>query len=394
MPVSAIINESIKNASFIRKMFEEGNRLKAQFGEDNVFDFSIGNPDLPPPAEFYKVLNKLISERKEGSHGYMSNAGFQETRQAVAEIVTREQEIKVQADHIVMTCGAAGGLNTALKTILNPGDQVIVPKPYFVEYGFYTQNHNGEMILVNTNNDFSLNVDNIKAAINEKTRAVLINSPNNPTGKVYSENEIKALSSILVKYTKTYNRPIYLLSDEPYRKIVYDGIHVPSILKNYDQSMIITSFSKTLSLAGERIGYIAVNPSCNGIDTLLSGLIFSNRILGYVNAPALMQRVIAELPDISVDVSIYKKRRDMLIDGLGDAGYKFSKPEGAFYFFCKSPLEDDIKFVKLLQEHNILVVPGTGFGCPGYFRLSYAVKEKVIEKAIPGFRKALQSLLK
>lgn len=392
MPVSGIINDSIKNASFIRKMFEEGNRLKAQFGEDNVFDFSIGNPDIPPPDEFYKILNNVVSERKEGLHGYMSNAGFQETREAVARAVAKEQDVRIKAEHIIMTCGAAGGLNTALKTILDPGDQVIVPKPYFVEYGFYMKNHNGEMILVNTNNDFSLNFDNIESAINRKTRAVLINSPNNPTGKVYSENEIKALSSILVKYTEKFNRPIYLISDEPYRKIVYDGIMVPSILKNYNQSMIVTSYSKTLSLAGERIGYIAANPSCRGIESLMAGLILSNRILGYVNAPALMQRVIAALPDISVDVAVYKRRRDMLVKGLGDAGYKFSKPEGAFYFFCRSPLEDDVKFVKLLQEQNILVVPGSGFGGPGYFRLSYAVKDKVIENAMPGFRKALQSL--
>jgi aspartate aminotransferase len=391
MPVSARIHASFENSSFIRKMFEEGTRRKALLGEENVFDFSIGNPDLPPPPEFYDALNLLVSAR-DGIHGYMPNAGYQVTRQVVAETASREQEVRVEEQHVVMTCGAAGGLNTVFNTILNPGDQVIVPKPFFVEYGFYISNCNGEMVNAKTNSDFSLNADNIESLINEKTRAVLINSPNNPTGKIYSENDIRALSSVLERNSQRYHRPIYLLSDEPYRKIVYDGIRVPSVFKHYRQSIVVTSYSKTLSIPGERIGYIAANPSCEGILTLMSGLVLSTRILGFVNAPALMQRVIAKLKDPTVRVDIYQRRRDMLMEGLGKAGYTFVKPEGAFYLFCKSPIEDDIRFTNVLQERNILAAPGSGFGCPGYFRLSYTVHENVIKKSLPGFVDALKSV--
>lgn len=392
MPVSTRISESFERSSFIRKMFEQGARLKAQVGDDNVFDFSIGNPDLPPPREFYDVLIGLVAAR-EGPHGYLADsAGFRETRQAVAKTITREQGVEIKDDHIVMTCGAAGGLNTVFRTILNPGDEVIAPKPYFVEYGFYIENCCGKMVTVATGADFSLNTENIEAAINEKTRAVLINSPNNPTGKIYSENEIKALSSVLKRCSEVYRRPIYLLSDEPYRNIVYDGIRLPSVFKHYYQSVVISSYSKTLSIAGERIGYVAVNPSCNGVGALVAGLVLSNRILGFVNAPALMQRVIAKMPAVSVDVDIYEKRRNVLMKGLEDAGYSFVKPQGAFYLFCKSPIADDIRFVKHLQERNILVVPGSGFGGPGYFRISYAVPESVIKKSLPGFALALRTL--
>lgn len=391
MPVSARISASFENSSFIRKMFEEGTRRKALLGEENVFDFSIGNPDLPPPPEFYDALNLLVRAR-DGIHGYMPNAGYQATRKVVAEIASREQEVKIEEQHIVMTCGAAGGLNTVFRTILNPGDQVIVPKPFFVEYGFYINNCSGEIVNAETNGDFSLNADNIERLINEKTRAVLINSPNNPTGKIYSENDIRTLSSVLERSSTRYHRPIYLLSDEPYRKIVYDGIRVPSVFKQYRQSIVVTSYSKTLSVPGERIGYIAANPSCKGIDTLMSGLVLSTRILGFVNAPALMQRVIAKLKEPTVRVDVYQKRRDVLMEGLGKAGYTFVKPEGAFYLFCKSPIEDDIRFTNILQERNILVAPGTAFGGPGYFRISYTVDENVIKNSLPGFIDALKSV--
>ncbi|MCP4725584.1 MAG: aminotransferase class I/II-fold pyridoxal phosphate-dependent enzyme, partial [bacterium] len=245
-------------------------------------------------------------------------------------------------------------------------------------------NHNGEMVLVDTNEDFSLNIDNIRNTITDKTKAILINSPNNPTGKVYSEDEIKALSKLLSDYSKN-GRTIYLISDEPYRRIVYDGITVPSILSHYKESIVVTSYSKTLSIPGERIGYIAVNPSCSEIDMILSGMILSNRILGFVNAPALIQRVVARLSDISVNAEAYRRRRDLLMNGLQSAGYQFFKPDGAFYLFCKSPIDDDVEFVKQLQKFNILTVPGVGFGGPGYFRISYTVPDEMIERSIAGF---------
>ncbi len=393
MSVSLKIRDSIERASWIRKMFEEGARLRQEIGEENVFDFSLGNPDPNPPAEFYDILADLLSERREGLHGYMPNAGFPEVREAIARMVTETHGIDIPGDNIVMTCGAAGGLNVVLKTILNPDDQVIVPKPYFVEYGFYVDNHGGKIVLVDTNDDFSLNIQSIKDAINEKTTAVLINSPNNPTGKVYSEDEIRSLSDLL-KRNMDKGKTIYLLSDEPYRDIVYDNREVPSILKFYEQSVVVTSYSKSLSIPGERIGYIAINPACSEVTSLMSGFILCNRILGFVNAPALMQRLVARMTGVSVDVSTYKRRRDLLIDGLSDAGYQYVVPQGAFYLFCRSPIEDDVEFARYLQKYNILVVPGSGFGGPGYFRIAYGVPERVIEKAIPRFKEALSDLKK
>ena len=392
MPISSQISDSIERSSWIRKMFEEGARLKKEHGEDNVFDFSLGNPDLDPPVEFYSILAELISGKEAGVHGYMPNAGFPTVRDSIAEKVSHDHDITINNSNIIMSCGAAGGLNVVLKTILNHGEQVIVPKPYFPEYGFYINNHGGEIVLADTNEDFSLNIENIKKAITRRTKAVLINSPNNPTGVVYSENDIKSLSDLITKYMDDEGRIIYLLSDEPYREIVYNGRNVPSILKYCRQSIVVTSYSKSLSIPGERIGYIAVNPACLEIDMLLSGLILSNRILGFVNAPALMQRVVAGMNEVSVSVDAYKKRRDLFIDGLRSAGYQFAEPEGAFYIFCKSPDKDDVQFVKHLQKYNILVVPGSGFGGPGYFRIAYCVPEDVIERSIPRFKEALDSI--
>lgn len=396
MPIAKHIMDSMGRSSMIRRMFEEGIRLKSRFGEENVFDFSIGNPDAEPPQEFFNAL-KIISsnEKSDGTvnrHGYMPNAGFQETRASVAGLIAKEHGISITAEHVIMTCGAAGGLNVAFKTILNPGEQVIVPKPYFPEYDFYVGNHNGHTVLVDSNPDFSINVQNIESAINDKTRAVLINSPNNPTGMIYSENDIKKLSELLSEQSKS-GRCIFLISDEPYREIIYNGSVVPSIFKYYNNSILINSYSKTLSIAGERIGYIAVNPLCDDIDNMISGLILCNRTLGYINAPALMQRVIKEIINISVDTDLYKKRRDLFIEGLNSAGYVLQKPAGAFYLFPKSPVKDDIEFVKHLQKFNILVVPGSGFGGPGYFRISYAVPENVIERSIPKFKEAIESIL-
>jgi len=390
MTIADGIRESIEKSSWIRKMFEEGARLKAEFGEENVFDFSLGNPDLDPPVEFINKMRSLTSADIKNVHGYMENAGLPEARKAIAEKVARDHGADMEPGNIIMTCGAAGGLNVVLKAILNPGDEVIVIKPYFVEYGFYISNHNGTMVLVETNEDFSLNIDAISRAITPKTKAVLINSPNNPTGKIYSAAEIDALSSLLREKSDD-GGSIYLISDEPYREIVFDNVEVPSILNYYNESVIVTSYSKSLSIPGERIGYIAVNPSCSGIDTLMAGMIVCNRILGYVNAPAFMQRVVSGMNNVTVDVDAYKRRRDLFVQGLEDAGYDFPRPEGAFYIFCKSPVEDDVEFVRHLQNYNILVVPGVGFGGPGYFRIAYCVSEDIISRSLPKFREALET---
>jgi aspartate aminotransferase len=372
-------------------MFEEGIKLKEQFGADNVFDFSLGNPDLDPPDKFFEVFRRFSKDAVKGAHAYMPNAGYPYVCKAIADKVSKEHGITMNGGNIVMTCGAAGGLNAVLKTILNPGDEVVIPKPYFVEYNFYIANHNGVPKLVESNPDFSLNIGNIKKAIGNKTKAVLINSPNNPTGRIYSEMQIKELSDMLNEYYKK-GQTIYLLSDEPYREIVYDNIKVPSILAHYSNSIIVYSYSKSLSIPGERIGYIAAHPACDSIGPLMAGMILCNRILGYVNAPALMQRIVAELTDVTVDITPYKKRRDLLAGGLKSAGYSFPVPEGAFYIFCKSPIDDDVKFVQHLQKFNILAVPGSGFGGPGYFRMAYCVPEDVIKRSIPKFKEALEKL--
>ncbi|MBN2157948.1 MAG: pyridoxal phosphate-dependent aminotransferase [Spirochaetes bacterium] len=391
MPIAAHISESIEKSSWIRKMFEEGIRLKTEFGEDNVYDFSLGNPDLEPPEKFFEVLKKLTKKPVKGAHGYMPNAGFPSVLKTIAAKVSREQGADVTAAHVIMTCGAAGGLNTVLKTILNPGNEVIISKPYFVEYNSYVGNHNGVAMHVESNPDFSINIDNIQAAITPKTKAVLINSPNNPTGRVYPEPLIKELAEMLSNFHEK-GQTIYLISDEPYREIVYDDVRVPPVLSNYTNSIVVNSYSKTLSIPGERIGYAAVNPACEDIDNLMAGLIMCNRILGYVNAPALMQRIVAELTDVTVDITPYRKRRELLAEGLKQSGYSFPMPEGAFYIFCKSPIEDDVAFVRHLQKFNILTVPGSGFGGPGYFRMAYCVSEEVIRRSIPKFREALEKL--
>jgi len=391
MSIAGYIQESIEKSSWIRKMFEEGIKLKKEFGENNVFDFSLGNPDLDPPEKFYEVFRKYSRDAVKGAHSYMPNAGFPKVCKAIADKVSKEHGIAMTANNIIMTCGAAGGLNVVLKTLLNPGDEVVISKPYFVEYNFYVTNHNGVTKLADSNPDFSLNIGNIKKAIGKKTKAVLINSPNNPTGRIYSEMQIKELSDMLNEYYKN-GQTIYLLSDEPYREIVYDNIKVPSILAHYSNSIIVYSYSKSLSIPGERIGYIAAHPACDSIGPLMAGMILCNRILGYVNAPALMQRIVAELTDVTIDITPYKKRRDMLAGGLKSAGYLFPMPEGAFYIFCKSPIDDDVEFVRHLQKYNILAVPGSGFGGPGYFRMAYCVPEDVITRSIPKFKEAIEKL--
>jgi len=390
MSVSVKIKDYMEQSSWIRKMFEQGLELKAKLGPENVFDFSLGNPNLEPPEKVKEAIMKVLADRRLGKHAYMPNAGLKETREAVANFLSREHGIKISWEQIIMTCGAGGGLNVTLKTLLDEKDEVIVLAPYFVEYFFYINNHNGFGQLIHTNEDFTLNLGAIEGAVNEKTKAIIINSPNNPSGVVYDKKSIDSLGKILLKAKEIYNRPVYLLSDEPYSKLVYDGTKVPSVLAAYPYSLLITSYSKDLSLPGERIGYIAVNPGMENWQEVVNGLTFCNRILGFVNAPALMQRILPHLQGVTVDFSQYQRKRDLLCQGLSEAGYSFIKPKGAFYLFPKSPIPDDVLFVQTLLKENILAVPGMGFGWPGHFRLAYCVEDRVIKSSIEGFRRAIK----
>ena len=390
MAISSKIREYMENASWIRKMFEQGLELKAKYGADKVFDFSLGNPNLEPPDEVRKAILQVLSSERPGLHAYMPNAGLKDTREAVAKYLTRDHGVSLSWEQIIMTCGAGGGLNVALKSILDKDDEVLVLAPYFVEYFFYISNHNGNGKLVNTNEDFSLNTETISKALGERTKAIIINSPNNPSGRVYDAASMERLGKILAVHSKKTGKTVYLLSDEPYSKLVYDGVKVPSVFQAYPESLLITSHSKDLSLPGERIGFIAANPRMENLKETIDGLTFCNRILGFVNAPALMQRILPYLEGVSVNVAEYRRKRDLLCQGLLNAGYKFTKPEGAFYLFIKSPIPDDVLFVQTLLQENILGVPGTGFGAPGYFRLAYCVDDRVIENSLEGFRRAIR----
>ncbi|MGD8944429.1 MAG: pyridoxal phosphate-dependent aminotransferase [Desulfobacterales bacterium] len=390
MTISKKIENIIAGASFIRKMFEEGAQLKAQYGAENVYDFSLGNPNLPPPEKFSELLRDTVDSCGLGDHCYMPNTGYPMVCGSVADYLAEEQQAPVTDKEILMTCGASGALNVALKTILDPGDEVLTPAPCFVEYKFYADNHGGVLKTVQSKPDFQLDLDAMAGAIGAKTKAVLINSPNNPTGQVYPEEDLLALGALLEKKSKDYNRTIYLVSDEPYRKIVYDGVKVPSIFTSYTDSIIGTSYSKDISIPGERIGFIAVNPAATYKNVLIGGMTVANRILGFVNAPALMQRVVACMQGMSVEISEYARKREILCDGLAAFGYEFIKPAGTFYLFPRSPIPDDVEFSNALKEERVLVVPGSGFDGPGHFRIAFCVDDEVIKNSMPGFQKALE----
>jgi len=394
MGVSEKILMSIEKSSWIRKMFEEGMARKAKYGAENVFDFSLGNPNLEPPEKFKEVLKGLVADPSPGQHAYMPNAGRVDVREAVAAYLSKHNRPTFTTEDIIMTVGAGGGLNAILKTILNPGDEVVIPSPYFVEYNFYLDNHQGVPKPVKTGTDFSLDLVALDEALTAKAKALLINSPNNPTGKVYGQRELEGLAGLLADRSRQLGRPIYLISDEPYRKIVYEGVQVPSVFDVYSESFVVTSFSKDLSLPGERIGYAAVHPEASDKTLLSAGMVLCNRILGYVNAPALMQRAVMALLEESVDVGVYQRKRDLLCGGLSAMGYEFTKPGGAFYLFPRTPTEDDVAFVSALQEENILTVPGSGFYGPGHMRIAYCVEDRTIEKALPGFERALMKFRK
>jgi aspartate aminotransferase len=390
MAISKKMRSALEGASWIRRMFEEGEELRRRYGADSVYDFSLGNPDLEPPASFKSALKELAEHPISGMHRYMPNSGYSETRRMIGQFLSEESGLSFGENHIVMTVGAAGGLNVVFKALLDQGDEVVVPSPYFVEYRSYAENHGGQVRIVETNEDFSLNLAEIEKAICERTKIILINSPHNPTGVVYSTESIERLGSLLRKKSAELSRTLYLVTDDPYRRIIYDGIELPDPFRYYPHTIRVTSHSKDLSLAGERIGYIAVSPLCEEIGITMSALVYANRVLGFVNAPALMQRLVGSLQKSSVNLREYEERRDLFYNALESYGYEVVKPQGAFYLFPKAPGGDDLAFVTELQSKRILVVPGRGFGRPGHFRIAYAVDRKFIEGALPGFKEAAE----
>ena len=392
MPVSDKVSLFVEQGGWIRRMFEAGIALKAQYGDANVFDLSLGNPVVEPPPEFHQELRRLADSPIKGMHRYMPNNGYVETRQAVADDLTAETGIVFSSGDIVMTCGAAAALNVVLKTILNPGQEVILLSPYFVEYGYYVDNHNGVAVVVPTDEDFHPDLAAIEAAITPRTRALILNSPNNPSGVIYSAECLQALGELLDRKQREHGTEIFIISDEPYRRIIYDGLTYPQVFPHYEQTIVVNSHAKDLALPGERIGYVAVNSHYAGKEELAGGLTFCNRILGFVNAPALMQHVVRALQGVSVDVADYQRKRDFLYTQLTEMGYSVTKPQGAFYLFPKSPLEDDTEFVNALQEYLVLAVPGRGFGTPGYFRISYCLDDWVLEGAMEGMAKAIDQV--
>lgn len=378
------------NSSWIRRMFEEGVELKQRYGEENIFDLSLGNPVMEPPAEFFRELRKIAEHPTPGMHRYMSNAGYAETRAAVAKQLSVETDIKFSANDIIMTHGAAGALNVILKTLLNQGDEVIIFAPFFAEYVHYIDNHYGVSRILPTDEQFAPRVDELERAINERTRAVLVNSPNNPSGAVYSKERLREIGEVLRRKEAKLGTHILLISDEAYRKLIYDGLEYPFPVHHHPNSIIATSHSKDLALPGERIGYIAVHPECHRREDLVNGFIHVNRTLGFVNASALMQHIVRHLQGVTVSVAEYQKKRDFMLDNLTRMGYEMVKPQGAFYIFPKSPIEDDVAFVRKLLQLKVLTVPGRGFGTPGYFRIAYCVEDKVLEGSLDGLRAAAQ----
>jgi len=380
MGISKAISRSMRDSSWIRAMFEEGEKMKKIHGPQNILDFTLGNPVMEPPAQLKDKLVRLVTSDDPGMHRYMTNSGYEDVRAEIAEFHSQRTGLPFTRDHIVMTVGSAGGMNVVLKSLLDPGNEVIVLTPFFVEFKFYIENHGGVMKLVPTTEDFHLDVGKIEAAITRKTKAIIINSPNNPTGVVYSEKELLDLAAVLHRRREKGQR-IFLLSDEAYRKILYDGIVLPDVFNIYEDTISVTSHSKDLALPGERIGYITASPRITNLKPLMDAMIFSNRILGFINAPALMQRLVSRFQKNSVDILDYQKKRDALYNILVEAGLSVVKPMGAFYIFPKSPIPDDIAFVRELQQHRILAVPGVGFGTPGHFRLAYCIPMDVIERS-------------
>ncbi len=379
----------MERGSWIRRMFEEGIALKARLGAENVFDLSLGNPVMEPPPEFLDGLRRIAESPEPGKHRYMPNAGYPETRSAVADGLATETGLAFTGDEVVMTCGAGGALNVVMKALLDPGDEVVIFAPYFVEYFFYADNHGGVCKVVQADSGFLPDMDSLESAFSERTRMVLVNSPNNPTGVLYTRQVIDRIAGAIRSAESRHGREIFLVSDEPYRRILYDGLQYPDVFSSHQRSIVATSHSKDLGLPGERIGYIAVNPKYEDRGELVDGLVFCNRTLGFVNAPALMQRLVAGLQGATVDVAAYQSKRDFMWGELTGLGYEVVKPDGAFYLFPRAPIADDIRFADELRSHGVLVVPGRGFGAEGHFRISYCVDDRTLRGSIPGFKAAL-----
>ena len=391
MAVSQKIRRFMAEGGWIRRVFEEGLTLKARIGAENVFDLSLGNPVAEPPVEFKNELRRLSEQPMAGMHRYMPNPGYMETRQAVADSLSGETGLPFTGNEIIMTCGAAAAANVVLKAILNPGDEVIILAPYFFEYLYYIDNHDGVAVVADTTDRFQLDLSAIESKITSRTRAIVVNSPNNPSGVVYSAGEIAGLAELLNRKQVEHGTEIFLISDEPYKRIIFDGMTFPQIVPAYDNSVIVTSHAKDLALPGERIGFIAINPNHKEKEELAGGFSFCNRTLGFVNAPALMQHVVRNLQGLSVDPDYYQRKRDFMHTALSEMGYDTVKPQGAFYLYPKAPIEDDVAFTRDLLQWNVLVVPGRGFGTPGYFRISYCVEDWVLEGAVEGLAKAVSA---
>lgn len=386
MIVANVIQEQLERASWIRRMFEEGIRLKAERGADKIFDFTLGNPTEDPPPGVLAAFRRLADENRPASHGYMPNAGFPAVRRAIAERLRRDTGVDFREDLVLMTVGCAGAMNAALKALLDPGDEVIVCMPFFPDYQFYISNHGGRMVPVETDRDFCIDVAAIKSKINARTKAIILNSPNNPTGAVYPEEVLRELEAVLQEAGHT----IAVISDEPYKAFVYDGARCPETCAIISNCIIVTSWSKTWSLAGERIGYLAISPRMPGAEDLGHACTFTNRILGFINAPAIWQLVTAEAPEEQPDLSVYAEKRELMCNGLAEIGYEIHKPQGAFYVFPKTPIADDLAFVRILQAEGVLAVPGSGFGRGGYMRLSLTVPRETIVNSLPYFARAFK----
>ena len=385
----------VKNSSAIRAMFEEGKIMAAKYGAENVYDFSLGNPNVPAPVQ---VKEAIIEEAEKEDpivlHGYMSNAGYEDVRQAVAESINKKFDTAFSAKNIIMTVGAAGGLNVILKTLLNPGDEVIAIAPYFGEYNSYVSNFDGKLVVVSPNTEtFQPNLTELEEKLTARTKAVIVNSPNNPTGVIYSEETIQAMAEILRKKQKEFGTDIYLISDEPYRELAYDGAEVPYLTKYYENAIIGYSFSKSLSLPGQRIGYLVIPDEAADSEDVISAAGTATRILGYVNAPSLMQKAVAKCLDAQADVPYYDRNREDLYNGLKEMGFECIKPQGAFYLFMKSPVADEKVFCEAAKKQHILIVPGSSFACPGYVRIAYCVAHETIINSMPGFKALAEEFL-
>lgn len=378
-------------ASWIREMFEKGRRLKAELGDDRVFDFSLGNPNATPPPAFFDALAAVACDRTPALHRYMPNPGFDDTRAAVARFVSREYRVEIDSAGIILTTGAAGGMNVVLRAICNPGDEVLILAPFFPEYRFYVEQAGARPVVVQTDADFQPDIAALDAAVTPRTRAIIINSPNNPSGAVYTEERCREMAKLAAQHDRP-DRPLYLVTDDPYRRILYDLDWCPTPARHYPRTVLVSSYSKDVSIAGERLGYIAVPNATPERGLLLGALTMLNRTLGFVNAPALMQRVIARCADALCDLSFYRANRDRLCHALRDYGYDLILPQGALYAFPKSPIDDDAAFSDILLKHRVLAVPGRGFGRPGYLRLAFCVDRATIEGGLPGLKAAIDEV--